>query len=836
MDFIKKELDKLKVPHPESFAFDEKFYRFGKKNEYSLVGKTINYRKKAYSFAIFFDFSGEHENKTFYSFKKNEIPAKIFLNFYSQEIFLKHKAPKEIKDFFEKLPHYKEDHPYLLEKKIIINEDCVFKPKLFKKNLVFPIISLETGTLTGINYLTKKDSVQNLSVYPVRSTPSDTVLLTTSVSAGFHFAQLNTAEIYCCFTLDNLVKVALFLAKKFKNKFIYIMVDNPTTNQLKNQNIKEYKEKFKKNFKTLLNVFVKFPPVLSVSPKTGEISPKTFDELYFENPEVFKTEIENLKKNTKGLIPLGLLGTRLRFFSLETKQVQIISENSKMPLLLSMASEEFYKEKFGTTNCKKIIENLFDLSRNLPKYRSEKVKPAGCYIDSGKLIINCGDNFVENLPENPENIYLPQGSFFYEKTEKLNKQTIDFLKQIEDGFFINQHYTHKMDGYAILAWSILSLVAGAIEYKFMLGFYGEKGLWKSRQYVDFIKKLQWSYKEKSVNKSPAATFASFKSTIRNEGVTSFFFNEAEGDSYSENFYTFIRESFYRDEDSGLSQSGKDGEILTTHNDIMTGFTYNFRPHAWKSSDMSRLYEIEFYKRHNKKYNDCFSFLKKFNLPLIGRDLVCYLLTNFHKFKQYEQEFFIKQFSFLDGHELSVCNSIWSFYKVLNVFDDKFFDRYLKFLEKKLSMAEKLNNDKDVLNAVFSIEVFLSEFKESRSLRDILKNLPTDDRNFLWENKQKNLKFLLKFFKTYMVKFYPSDEKGICLALCGQLALYDSLKKIGINTMVASTLWRVIHKRFNANKNVSYDGETVRAAMIPLKRYLTENVLNFVEKNYKKLNK
>ena len=837
---------------PEDFRFNGTKHRFGKNKRYSLVGACLLEAGKTYSWATLVDYSGDIEKKVYRSWDGSDfkMPGRVFRKYKNAKIAHDERIKKDFSEYYNELDLADETNEYIVKKKLILPENTSYPLKKgYDESLIVPMVNVDTAKIEGIEYIhskgksRKKGSSLKGLVYPVSNAVTEKVFLAEGVADALTIHECTKCETYACFGVYNLEETAKKMALKNQNKFFIVCHDSPTRKQL--DHLKEQKKmsitppmyiKEKKNvFDKFLNVFVLFPTSGNIN-EDGDFSIKDFNDLYSADPQMCE-DILSLADNFPRIILLGRIGVNvIRVFTSVTNSEEEIRDNSKLSTLLCIAPEEFWKTKFGTIKERTIINALFSACMKR-RYDPDIVKSGGALLDNKNLVINNGEGTIYGTASD-EYVYLPRKPFPYNPlSDKLSDNTKKFLKTLMNQYFKAQNYSSEYDGYAVLAWAILSLICQIIPAKFILALSGASGLGKSDNYNYFISKIQKSFKSITTKINPQTTFPAFKKMMR-EGIISVFMEEAQAGNYSQMYIPYVRETIYNVEKGSIGQLTHSGTFISTPVNSMIAMSYNFRP-EFETADLNRCYEIDFSLAEHitgKSLLDSRKFLREADLASVGEDLVNFTLNNFENFERIYQKNVLNEYyspKEINSHKINIFNMLISWYETLECFTDKELNIYKRFLQSK-GKAENVNDDpKDVVQTIGRIRVYAEDRRDSITIRDLFNKVPVSYSVFPLEYDSRQgtgidtlaqerifFRFYGSFCSFFQAKvFVDRTRNELVLAIPSSPTFREALRQLGIPPKMLFSVAKLVNSLYKMNRNVRIYGQIKHCIVIPVKVFL-----------------
>ena len=618
--------------------------------------------------------------------------------------------------------------------------------------------------------------------------------------------------------------LSIFSIKK-KQHNLFLLCTNPTLKDLKKIDPEDYKKAKINSVKKFLNVFCLFPPG-----KAGSKSPETFTDFFKKDPAECDKFFNKKRDKYPELQVLGKAGKSIYLFSRFTNRPFELKARDTQSELSLVAPLAYFKDKFGSTTAKKIIEVLFDQSRD-KNYKSEKICPAGIYAENNNLIVNTGESIIGKVDFNLGNEYIKSGYFpTPKKVESNNKKFYFLYEKILKNLPTSDS---EIDGLVIVAWSILAIFAKALPSRFTLCLIGDRGSGKNHTRDYLILQLQKRFMSIVKKYSPGDTWASFKDDLR-EGKAVCMFEEAEGRSYDEQILKNIRTSTY--EAVELKQMSVSGGRLKTPVNFISLFLYNFKPSMNSLADISRSYIVNYSNlllTSEKKKEQAIGFLQS-DLPQLGEELFNMVYHKWADFLYYTDE--AKKdphlFGLLsDNHKISYFSQIYAFYKTTGVISKDLLDKLIVFLKKQDESDSIQEFNQSLLVSLSRIPFFDNEHFKKTTIGGLFQCMPYNIREWDYSKCEGALeirrlkKWLEILAYNYNVKITKNKKTEVKIYLGfpkNNNYLIDSLIRFcGWNKDEARSYSQILHSAYQNQRQVRIGKRRVFSVLAPIDELMNE---------------
>ena len=610
-------------------------------------------------------------------------------------------------------------------------------------------------------------------------------------------------------------KQLLFL---LSTKTIYLLGRNPSKAELSNITPVDFRLKQISNVHEFLNVLVIFPPF------TSDDSPscKGIYEWFLQDAIKCDKALNKEAVKFPNFQVLGREGKVVWVWSKFTEKPQEVKPRDTISELSLIASPDYFKEKFGTKNEKKIVEIIFNMARE-KKYESHKMRMAGVYSEKyGEIILNTGKEVIGNPYKEKGFTYLSGGKMPAPIEKDIN--TMDFLV-LKDGVFDNLPMHEKQDGLSIFAWSILSVFARALPSRFTLALIGDRGSGKNYTRDNIILMLQKKFKHITKECTPGDTWAGFKDDLR-DGVSVFYFEEAEGKTYDEQIIKNIRTSTYKEAEI-KQMRGASGNIVKTTINFMSYFSYNFKPSLNSLADISRSCVVNYSNSAIKPKNkqEVAKALLMVDLPELGHQCFSYIFYHWKDFlKNYEDA--RKDFNIFglcsDNHKISYFSQLYSFYKTTGILSREGLDNYVKYLKEDDQKDTATGYNEGVLNAICNVGFYRdNEVFKRQTIRGLLEDIVfPDEGGYIPYKRQIN-----HFANSYKIKIFYNQMIGDYLVSIPKNNKYiaTELKRVGWSQEEAKSYDIVITSEYGIEKQIRIGSQKIWSTCFPIEKVVSKTV-------------
>ena len=536
-----------------------------------------------------------------------------------------------------------------------------------------------------------------------------------------------------------------FIEKEYHSNFL-IFIDYPTQKVVEKEKTNPMKFiRDKRIFFINLNCLIHLPP------KTQSwfefISSEDIENVrdYFRFPDFWEK-----------IFIYGYSGKSVSVSSTAMNSIMDIGPKCPFSQLLLLAGEKYYSEKFGTLNEKKIVNSIFNFSRG-KEFDESLIKKSGVHKndnEDGIYLVSSGRVFGEKGVNHK--IFNDRALNYAPDQSKQSIDMGDFNSLVNDVFpFFG--WSSYLEGYSVIAFSILSLFARALTSRFAMFFGGDSFSGKSYLRRGFMKRLQSNFSCMISDVYPGTTFGAFKDTLR-DGKILFYFEESEGNTYDEKVIETARSSTY--EKTQIEQIRKTGGRLSTPVEFMYCSFFNKTPTGIDQADLNRIYYINFSSKDLKMKEtiEMQKTLQEIDIESMGGSLFNSIFYNFQKYKENLQLCLLEDFHQIENQHLRIIISqIIAFYKTVDILGDREILSYKKFLSDKV-IKEPDTFSSDLLSYLLRIRVRDEGNFRQYSISYILSSLRLDRMENLFF--QEKIKLLKSNYRISLIK--KRGDSDVCL--------------------------------------------------------------------------
>ncbi len=750
-DFVLRHQPDCHIPQ---LAWDGRWQRFGKdRKRFAFIGRLNMYKAKEIHYCYIEDHkSGEKETFSDYdeAFVKKDKEYKKRV--YETLKKVQGKETTNYTEFVEDLDPADHKHLYFINKGITPYK----KVKSYDNKIIIPIYNMHSGKITGYERIfedgTKRARGKKKDGFFQIGNINNVIYIAEGYATAATTHYLTGESVMVSFGKSNLKNLAVFLAKKYKNKKIIILCDYEIALVDGKEIINKTAKQIREEIFGFLNVYILCPRFMIRS--EGETD---FNDLSAMDEDEAKAQLSKPVLDETTIIPLGQNGGRIHLYTSNMGIVDISNKAPKEELLL-IADKNFwrniYQDQYGQPWWKMISETIIQTA-TANMFNPENIKQAGFFYINGEKIVNTGKSIIgKNTDENVIFLLSPKDkrkSFKYPKPHKDgldNKEYFHFKDALGHLNFSESHMHLNL-----LCWLALAPMYQALKFVPHLMIHGESGSGKSWILQNIIRKWLEPYKYK--NFIGSTTIAAFRRII-NEGAQIVLFDEKEnrGSPMDAEFLEYFRAAS-TNMDQPLIKAKPSSTGFVEYSTRFIGCLSGIAPIASEEEDLNRIIQISFNSRISTPENfKAMEYLLNFDINKLSIDMFSEFYKKWDEFLIYQKSFYEDLLSIhkIKGHKASKLSHILAVGKVCVFNEDADFDQYKEMIIKEQRELSGETKTEEIISQI------LNHNYERNSNHDkvytILESYSSDD-NYTHRRSQQNL------LKAEGIKAILSKKDGKC---------------------------------------------------------------------------